>query len=165
MKTIQDEAFFRRITLLLILCFINLFFDFALSESTWRRVCSQGPRLPDADRVRHCTCQTPEISVFFYKLLFGCFWYPHSFRHVNVKKIAIRTTNCMVHCLWMRDREINKWTRIRYLAFQKKTRTLESESHHSRPVPQTTWCDNDAHPGLEHFGYYVIARLYDASPW
>ena len=66
MKTIQDEAFFRRITLLLILCFILLLFIFALSESTWRTVRSQEPRLPDADRVRHCTCQTPEISVLQY---------------------------------------------------------------------------------------------------
>ena len=97
MITIQDEAFFRRITLSLMFCFIIFLFDLALSESTWRTVRSQEPRLPDADRVRHCKCQAPEISVL--QIIFGCFWYPHSFRQVNVKTIAIRATNGRFHCL------------------------------------------------------------------
>ena len=66
MKTVQDKAFLRRIKLSLILCSMIVLFDFALSESTWRTVRSQKPRLPDADRVRHCMRQTPEISVLQY---------------------------------------------------------------------------------------------------
>ena len=65
-NTIQDEVFLRRISSPLILCSLIFLFDFALSESTWRTVRSQELRLPDADRVRHCTCQTPEISVLQY---------------------------------------------------------------------------------------------------
>ena len=107
MKTIKDEAFLRRITLSLILCSIILVFDFALSENTWRAVRSQEPRLPDADRVRHCTRQTPEMNVLL-AILFGCFWYPYSFRHVNVKKA--QQMACFVVC---EDREINRWTSIR----------------------------------------------------
>ena len=56
-NTIQDEVFLRRISSPLILCSLIFLFDFALSESTWRTVRSQ---------VRHCTCQTPEISVLQY---------------------------------------------------------------------------------------------------
>ena len=66
MKTIQDQAFILSITLSFILRSIILLFDFALSESTWRTVRSQEPRLSDADRVQHCICQTPEMSVLQY---------------------------------------------------------------------------------------------------
>ena len=54
----------------LIVCSVIVLFGFALSESTWRTVRSQEPRLPDADRVRHCTCQTPEIIVRLFLRLF-----------------------------------------------------------------------------------------------
>ena len=65
MRTIKNQAFLRHITLSLnyVLYFVITILDFALLESTWRTVRSQELCLPDADRVRHCTCQTPEISV------------------------------------------------------------------------------------------------------